>query len=107
MPNRDEQITASWTEQIKNYYTITFNTKTTGLESTADKSVTVYESVVVLEGTTFDLSGYRPTCVYKWGIWYHCTFKGWKVNGSQVTSFVVTGNTTVEAEWSTPKRGKG
>lgn len=107
MPNRDEQITASWTEQIKNYYTITFNTKTTGLESTADKAVTVYESVVVLEGTTFDLSSYRPTCVYKWGIWYHCTFKGWKVNDSQVTSFVVTGNTTVEAKWSTPKSGKG
>ena len=107
MPNADTEIVANWTEQIKNYYTISFNTKTTGLSNTADKGVTEYPSVIVLEGETFDLSGYKPTCVYKWVIWYHCNFKGWKVNGNIVTSFVVSGNTTVEAEWSTPQGGRG
>lgn len=106
-PNKDVVIVADWQVTTKYYYTVTLDTKTTGLESTADKGVTVYEDFKVLEGETIDLSVYQPTCVYKWGIWYHCNFKGWQYDGNTVTSVVMPAqNITIKAKWSTPLGGK-
>ncbi len=106
-PNKDVTIVADWQVNTRYYYTVTLNTKTTGLESTADNGVTVYEDFKVLEGETIDLSQYQPTCVYKWVIWYHCNFKGWKYNGNTVTSVVMPAqNITIDAKWSSPLGGK-
>lgn len=106
MPNCDANIVADWTVQTKNYYTITFETKTTNLSNTADKGVTIYESIVVLEGS-FDLSEYQPTCNYTWaGSTWQCKFKYWEIDGKKVENnvFELTGDTTIEAVWDTPTR---
>lgn len=106
-PNKDVVIVADWQVTTRYYYTVTLETKTTGLENTADKGVTVYEDFKVLEGETIDLSVYQPTCVYKWVIWYHCNFKGWQYDGNTVTSVVMPAqNITIKAKWSTPLGGK-
>lgn len=106
MTNSDLTITANWTVVEKNYYKIILNTKTTGLSNTADKGVTIYGEQIALQDSIFDLSPFKPTCSYRWGIWYHCDFKHWEINGTQTTTFVVTGNTQVNAVWGTPLAGR-
>lgn len=71
MPNNDIEIVASWTEQIKNYYTITFDTRwyipvgwvSNGIEVTAPNQI---ESLTVLEGTDLDLTNYVSTTQRKY-----------------------------------------
>lgn len=106
MPNSDIEVIASWDEQIKNYFTISFS-KDTNITSAYKSDISFpVESLLVLEGETINLSNYTPTWVYstgKWVVkWWHYEFEGWSTSkgGSNITSLTVTGDTTIYANWN-------
>ena len=106
MPNSDIEVIASWDEQIKNYFTISFS-KDTNVTSAYKSDISFpVESLRVLEGETINLSNYTPTWVYstgKWVVtWWHYEFEGWSTSkgGLNITSLTVTGDTTIYANWN-------
>lgn len=104
MPNSDIEVVANWSEQIKNYYTITFSKDTDHPNIAYTKYISVpVESLVVLEGEIINLNNYKPTWTYTFGIYrYYYDFEGWSTSkdGSTINSLKVTGDTTLYTNWS-------
>ena len=111
MPNEDTTINVVWNYDVKYYYDVTFskdNNVVSAYKSHIEFPVT---SLRVLEGTVVDLSQYKATWVYTsgFGVWWHYNFNGWSTSkgGANITEIAITGNTTVYANWSGLKTGKG
>lgn len=118
MPNANIEIVANWTESVKYYYTVTFNTDLNYIPKscvagskykTAPGSVS---SIRVLDGETFTTNN-NLTCqvwatAIAWGVSYNYTCSGWStskptkydykdgggdstftINGSDMTLYVV------------------
>ncbi len=110
-PNNDTTIEVVWNYEVKYYYDVTFskdNNVVSAYKSHIEFPVT---SLRVLEGTVVDLSQYKATWVYTsgLGVWWHYNFNGWSTSkgGANITEITITGNTTVYANWSGLKTGKG
>ena len=117
MPNQNWTISANWSTQTKYYYTVSFDLRwylVLGPCTDGSKIVTPAQpipSFKVLEGTTIDLTQYRPTCTaYRTAIpvdptefvatsWGTSAWPNYTSAGSGVTSIVITADTTLYACW--------
>lgn len=117
MPNQNWTISANWSVDTKYYYTVSFDLRwylVLGPCYAGTKVVTPAQpipSFKVLEGTTIDLTQYRPTCIaYRSAIpvdptefvatsWGTSAWSDYTSGGSGVTSIVITADTTLYACW--------
>ena len=116
MPNQNWTISANWSTQTKYYYTVSFDLRWylvlgCTLWSKVATPAEPIPSFKVLEGTTVDLTEYRPTCrAYLTAIpidpkefvatsWGTSAWSDYTSGGSGVTSIVITADTTLYACW--------
>lgn len=117
MPNQNWTVSANWSVDTKYYYTVSFDLRwylVLGPCYAGTKVATPAQpipSFKVLEGTTIDLTEYRPTCkAYRTAFpidptefvatsWGTNAWSDYTSAGSGVTSIVITADTTLYACW--------
>ncbi|MBE7074300.1 MAG: hypothetical protein E7379_04355 [Clostridiales bacterium] len=120
MPSENKTVSANWNEDIKYYYTISFDTSLRYIPKSCAAGCTYKTApgsiapMKLLEGTVIDLtqSKYQLTCqvwstAISWGISYKYKSTTWMTSvpsdysngGSGLKSYTVTGNATLYPFW--------